>query len=59
MENAKFELPEGKWLVVIKNGKAKIRNVDGRITFDAERFLEIKAKAHEASKAIAEVKKLI
>lgn len=57
--NAKFELSEGRWLVVVKNGKVKIRNVDGRITFDSERFLEIKAKAHEASKAIAEVKKLI
>ena len=40
MMNTKFELPEGRWLIVVKNGKAKIRNVDGRITFDAERFLE-------------------
>lgn len=36
-----------------------MKSVNGRITFDAERFLEVKAKAHEASKAIAEVKKLI
>lgn len=57
--NTKFELPEGKWLVTIKNGQTKIRNMEGRITLDESRFLELKSKSNEASKLLSDIKSLI
>lgn len=57
--NTKFELPEGKWLVVVKNGKVKIRNMEGRVTLSEDSFLKVKSEMNKISKAVSEVKSLI
>ncbi len=59
MKNAKFELPEGRWLVVVKNGQARIKNMDGWITLSEDSFLKLKKKFHEASLILAEIKGLV
>lgn len=55
----KFELPEGKWLVTVKNGRTTIRNMEGRITLDENSFLKLKSKSNDASKILSEIKSLI
>lgn len=57
--NTKVELSEGRWLVVIKNGKAKIRNMEGRVTLKEDSLLKLKDKSHKASQILAEIKGLV
>lgn len=54
-----FDLPEGRWLVTIKNGRVKIKNMEGHIVLNESSFLTVKEKANEASKVIAEIKAVI
>lgn len=55
----KFELSEGKWLVTVKDGRVKIKDMKGYITFKEESFLKVKSAINDASKSIDEVKSLI
>ena len=55
----KFELQEGKWLVTIKDGRVKIKDMKGYITLKEDTFLNVKSNIHEVSKIVAEVKSTI
>ncbi|NLD09766.1 MAG: PQQ-dependent sugar dehydrogenase [Xanthomonadaceae bacterium] len=59
MKTAKFELPDGKWLVTVKDGRVKIKNMEGHVVLNKSSFLTVKEKANEASKVIAEIKAVI
>lgn len=54
-----FDLPEGRWLVTIKNGRVKIKNMEGHVVLKESNFLTVKEKANKVSKVIAELKAVI